>query len=146
MRGINKVILVGHLGRDPEVRYLEGGTSVANFSLATSDSYTNKNGERVDQTEWHNIVAWRKLAEIVEKYIKKGSFIYIEGKLRTRSWEDKEGNKKYTTEIVADNLVMLDKKGDTQDRPLTMEEHPQEEPKTPVDKPTEAEPTDDLPF
>jgi single-strand DNA-binding protein len=114
MRGINKVILVGHLGRDPEVRYLDGGTAVANFSIATSESYTNKQGERVDQTEWHNVVFWRGLAETAEKYLHKGSKIYVEGKLRTRSWDDKEGNKRYTTEIVGDNFVMLDKREDSE--------------------------------
>src|SRR3990172_7277245 len=99
MRGINKVILVGHVGKDPEVKYLEGGLVVANLRMATSESYTNKNGERIDQTEWHSVVLWRKLAEIAEKFVKKGSLIYIEGKLQTRSWEDKDGNKRYTTEI-----------------------------------------------
>lgn len=107
MAGINKVILVGNLGKDPEVRYLEGGTAVASFPLATTESYKDKSGNRVDSTEWHNIVLWRGLAEISEKYLRKGSQIYIEGKIRTRSWDDKEGNKRYTTEIVADNMTML---------------------------------------
>lgn len=109
MSGINKVILVGHLGKDPEVRHLEGGATVATFPLATSESYT-KDGKRVEQTEWHNIVLWRGLAEIAEKYLIKGKLVYIEGKIRTRSWDDKDGNKRYTTEIVADNLTMLGKK------------------------------------
>ncbi len=107
MAGINKVILVGNLGKDPEVRYLEGGTAVANFPLATSESYKDKNGNRVDQTEWHNVVVWRGLAEVAEKYLKKGNQIYVEGKIRTRSWDDKDGNKRYTTEIVADQMTML---------------------------------------
>jgi len=112
MAGVNRVILVGNLGKDPEVRYLEGGTAVANFPLATSESYKDKSGNRVDQTEWHNIVVWRGLAEIAEKYLKKGMQVFIEGKIRTRSWQDKEGNKRYTTEIIADNLTMLGKKED----------------------------------
>ncbi|MEZ5002113.1 MAG: single-stranded DNA-binding protein [Chitinophagales bacterium] len=110
MRGVNKVILIGHLGKDPEVRHLDGNNVVANFPIATSESYTTKEGNRVEQTEWHNIVLWRKLAEIAEKYIKKGSLVYIEGRLRTRSWDDKDGNKKYITEIVGTSMQMLDKK------------------------------------
>lgn len=112
MAGVNKVILVGHLGKDPEVRYLEGGTAVANFTLATSESYKDKNGNKVDQTEWHNVVVWRGLAQVAEKYLKKGQLVYVEGKLRSRSWDDKEGNKRYTTEIVADNMTMLGGKRD----------------------------------
>jgi single-strand DNA-binding protein len=109
---VNKVTLVGNVGNDPEVRHLEGGTPVANFSLATSETYKNREGERVTQTEWHNIVIWRGLAEVVEKYVRKGQLLYIDGKIRTRSWDDKDGNKRYTTEIVADNMQMLGKKGD----------------------------------
>ncbi len=109
---VNKVILIGNLGKDPEVRYLEGGVPVANFTLATSEKY-NKNGEKVTQTEWHNIVLWRGLAEVAEKYLKKGNQVYIEGKLRTRSWEDQTGNKRYTTEIVADTMTMLGGAKDT---------------------------------
>ena len=113
MAGINKVILVGNLGKDPEVRYLEGGTAVANFPIATSESFKDKNtGERKTITEWHNVVVWRGLAEIAEKYLKKGNQVYIEGKLKTRQWQDKEGNNRYTTEVVADNLQMLGKKDD----------------------------------
>ena len=89
MAGVNKVILVGNLGQDPEVRYLDSGVAVANFSLATTENYKNKQGERVSQTEWHNIVLWRGLAEVAEKYLKKGSSIYVEGKIRNRKWEDK---------------------------------------------------------
>lgn len=112
MAGVNKVILVGNLGKDPEVRYLENGTAVANFPIATSESYKDREGNRIDQTEWHNIVVWRKLAEIAENYLKKGSQIYLEGKLRTRSWDDQQGNKRYTTEVVADNFTMLGRKDD----------------------------------
>jgi len=107
MSGINKVILVGNLGKDPEVRHLEGGAVVAKFPLATSETYKTKDGQRVDQTEWHNIVMWRGLAESAEKYLHKGTLVYIEGKIRTRSWEDKEGHKRYATEIVADTMTML---------------------------------------
>ncbi|WP_316830678.1 single-stranded DNA-binding protein [Pedobacter aquatilis] len=111
MSGINKVILVGHLGKDPEVRHLDGGVTVASFPLATSETY-NKDGKRVEQTEWHNIVLWRGLAEVASKYLQKGKLVYIEGKLRTRSFEDKEKVKKYVTEIVAENFTMLGRKSD----------------------------------
>ena len=109
MSGINKVILVGHLGKDPEIRYLEGGVSVASFPLATSETY-NKDGKKVEQTEWHNIVLWRSLADVAAKYLQKGKLVYIEGKLRTRYFEDKEGVKKYTTEVVAENFTLLGRK------------------------------------
>ena len=111
---INKVILIGNLGKDPEVRYLENGVAVCNFSIATGETYKDKNsGEKVTHTEWHNIVLWRGLAEVAEKYLKKGAKIYIEGKLRTRSWQDQEGNTKYTTEILGDNMTMLGKAGES---------------------------------
>ena len=112
MAGVNKVILIGNLGKDPEVRYLDSGVAVANFSLATTENYKNKEGERISQTEWHNIVLWRGLAEVAEKWLKKGSPVYIEGKIRHRKWEDKEGNTRYTTEILGDNMTMLGKKDD----------------------------------
>ena len=110
MRGVNKVILVGHLGKDPEVRHLDGNNTVANFPLATSETYTTKDGKKVEQTEWHNVVLWKRLAEIAEQYVKKGSLVFIEGRLRTRSWDDKDGNKRYTTKIVASSMQMLDKR------------------------------------
>ena len=110
MAGVNKVILVGNLGKDPEVRHLDNGIAVANFSLATTESYTNKQGERVNQTEWHNIVLWRGLADVAEKYLKKGNSIYVEGKISTRKWEDKEGNTRYSTDIIADKMTMLGSK------------------------------------
>jgi len=114
MAGVNKVILVGNLGKDPEVRTLESGAKVASFSLATSESYKDRTtGERKDVTEWHNIVLWRGLAEIAESYLKKGSQIYIEGKIQTRSYDDKEGVTRYTTEIVGNNMTMLGGKGDS---------------------------------
>lgn len=113
MAGVNKVILLGNLGKDPEVRYLEGGTAVANFTLATSETYKDRtSGERKSITEWHNVVVWRGLAEIAEKYLKKGSQIYIEGKLRSRQWQDKDGQNRYTTEIVADTMQMVGKRDD----------------------------------
>jgi single-strand DNA-binding protein len=104
------VILIGNLGADPEVRHLQNGASVANFRIATSETYKDKTtGEKREQTEWHSIVAWRGLAEITEKYLRKGSKVYVEGKLRTRQWQDKDGNTKYTTEIHADEMTLLDR-------------------------------------
>ena len=114
MSGINKVILIGHLGKDPELRTLDGGVSVTSFPLATSETF-NKDGQRVEQTEWHNIVMWRGLADLASKFLQKGKLVYIEGKLRTRSFEDKEGIKKYTTEVVAENFTMLGRKSDFED-------------------------------
>ena len=110
MAGVNKVILLGNLGKDPEVKHLDNGIAVANFSLATTESYTNKQGERVNQTEWHNIVLWRGLADIADKYLKKGNSVYVEGKITTRKWEDKDGNTRYSTDIVADKMTMLGSK------------------------------------
>jgi len=107
MAGVNKVILVGNLGKDPEVRHLEGGTSVAHFTLATNESYKDKQGNRVERTEWHNISAWRGLAELAEKYLKKGSQIYVEGKLRTRQYQDKDQQTRYITEIIAEEISLL---------------------------------------
>ena len=107
---LNKVLLVGRLGNDPEVRYFENDSAVANFSIATTEVRKDKEGNRVETTEWHRIVAWRSLAKIVEQYVKKGSLVLIEGKIRSRSWDDRDGNKRYTTEIVADNLKMLDRR------------------------------------
>lgn len=112
MRGVNKVILIGNLGKDPDVQYLEGNIGVAKFSLATTESFKDRAGKTIAQTEWHTVVLWRGLAELAEKYLHKGSLVYIEGRLRTRSWEDKEGNKKFATEVVGDNLIMLDKRGE----------------------------------
>ena len=137
MAGVNKVILVGHLGKDPELRRLESGVAVATFSMATSESYKDKDGNRVDQTEWHNIVLWRGVAEVAEKYLKKGDQIYIEGKLKTRSWE-KDGVKRYTTEVVGDNMTMLGKKRDNAPPPPSVVEEPE--------APAKEGPEDDLPF
>ena len=104
---VNKVILIGNLGSDPEVRYLEGGSAVAKFSIATTESYTNKNGERVDNTEWHRIELWEGLAKVAEKYLKKGNQVYIEGRIRTDNWTDKEGQQRSGVTIRANSLTML---------------------------------------
>jgi len=151
---INKVILIGNLGKDPEIRHLESGVSVANFSIATSEVYKDrKTGEKVSQTEWHNIVLWRGLAEVAEKYLKKGDKIYIEGKLRTRSWQDQDGNNRYTTEVIADNLTMLGKNPDRQENINTEKNVTETKPSTPKAKEALTEDftgpdgnSDDLPF
>lgn len=110
MRGVNKVILVGNLGKDPDIQYLEGNIPVSKFPLATTENYKDKTGKLISQTEWHNIVLWRGLAELAQKYLHKSSLVYIEGHLKTRYWEDRDHNKKGVTEIIADNLIMLDKR------------------------------------
>lgn len=112
MRGVNKVTLIGNLGKNPELQMLEGNIAVVKFPLATTESHKDKTGKMLSQTEWHTVVLWRGLAELAEKYLHKGSLVYIEGRLRTRSWEDKDGHKKFATEIVGDNLIMLDKRND----------------------------------
>tara|TARA_B100001142_G_scaffold294712_1_gene315111 strand:+ start:437 stop:859 length:423 start_codon:yes stop_codon:yes gene_type:complete len=140
MAGVNKVILIGNLGKDPEVRHLDNGVAVANFSLATTESYTNKQGERVNQTEWHNIVLWRGLADVAEKYLKKGNSVYVEGKISTRKWEDKEGNTRYSTDIIADKMTMLGSKSDNSNT-STESRTSSTEP-----KPSEDSENDDLPF
>ncbi|MDE3143459.1 MAG: single-stranded DNA-binding protein [Bacteroidota bacterium] len=112
MRGVNRVMLIGNLGKDPHIDFLEGNIGVAKFPLATTETYKDRTGKLISQTEWHTVVLWRGLAELAQKYLHKGSLIYVEGRLRTRSWEDKEGNKKFATEVVGDNLIMLEKRGD----------------------------------
>ena len=145
MAGVNKVILVGNLGKDPEVRHLENGTAVANFPIATSESCKDREGNRIDQTEWHNVVVWRKLAEIAQSYLKKGSQIYLEGKLRTRSWDDQQGNKRYTTEVVADTFTMLGRRDDAQNNNQGGNYNtPASTPAAPQNNAVEEE--DDLPF
>ena len=109
---VNKVILVGNVGKDPETRYLDENTAITKFSMATSETYKNRNGERVSNTEWHNIVLWRGLAQVAEKYVKKGTQIYIEGRIKTRSYDDADGNKKYITEIVGDQMQLLGRRPD----------------------------------
>ncbi len=112
-RGVNKVILIGNLGKDPEVRYSPGGSAVANITLATSEGWKDKEGNTQEKTEWHRVVFFSRLAEIAGEYLKKGSKVYIEGKLQTRKWQDKEGQDRYTTEVVANEMQMLDSKGGT---------------------------------
>jgi single-strand DNA-binding protein len=115
-RSVNKVILIGNLGKDPEVKYTPSGAAVAKFSLATNERYKDKSGEWQDRTEWHNIVAWQRTAEIAGEYLKKGRTVYVEGRLQTRSWDDKEtGQKKYMTEIVVSDLVLLGGRGESSD-------------------------------
>tara|TARA_R110002050_G_scaffold300586_1_gene470653 strand:- start:27943 stop:28401 length:459 start_codon:yes stop_codon:yes gene_type:complete len=148
---VNKVILIGHLGNDPEIRALEGGVQLARISVATSESYMDKNtGQRISNTEWHRVVMWRGLAGVAEKYLKKGSLVYIEGKLKTRSWEDENKQTRYATEIVADNMTML---GGRNDKPVS-EGAPQSQPNPQPEvnaSPTggvdlSAQEEDDLPF
>ena len=124
MSGVNKWHGLGNLGNDPLLRTLESGKRVANFSLATSETYKTKEGERVEKTEWINIVLWSPLAEIAEKYLNKGSQVYIEGKLTTRSWDDKDGNKRYTTEVVGRDLTMLGSKNETKQEPSAVSTTP----------------------
>jgi len=151
MLGVNKVILVGRLGKDPDVRNLENGATVANFTMATSETYKDKTtGERKEITEWHNIVLWRGLADVAAKYLHKGDMVYIEGKLRTRSWE-KEGVTRYTTEIVGDNMTMLGNKphsGNQEYSSAPRSSATSDEAGTPSlrDKPPSESTTDDLPF
>jgi len=144
MAGVNRVILIGNLGKDPEIRNLESGAKVANFPLATTESFKNRNGERTEHTEWHNIVLWRGLAEVAERFLKKGNSIYVEGRLRTRSWDDQQGNKRYTTEVIADNMTMLGGRRDDGEG-IGRESS---EPEPPPPDPTEItdDVSDDLPF
>lgn len=135
---LNRVTLIGHVGVDPDVKHLESGVSVARFTLATNESYTDKSGKKVTNTEWHNIVVWRGLSEVVEKYVKKGDPLYVEGKLHHSTYEDKQGNKQYRTDIICDNLRMLGGK-DRKENQDTPQPAPQGNSNIP-------EPSDDLPF
>lgn len=147
---VNKVILIGNLGKDPEVRRLENGAVVANFSIATSETYVDRTtGERKDNTDWHNVVVWRGLAEVVEKYVKKGTKVYVEGKLKTRSWTDQQGATRYTTEVVADELTILTPRGEqgqSMNSAPTQAPYPTNEPQAPSPMNLEMDPNDDLPF
>ncbi len=136
---VNKVILVGRLGKDPEVRYSNNGNAITNFNLATSRVYKNKQGEKVDETEWHRCVSFGRTAEVCGEYLHKGSLIYVEGRLQTRDWEDKDGNKRWTTEIIIDNMKML---GSKNDRGGSSEESSG----NPFDKGPSDIPDDDVPF
>lgn len=156
MAGINKAILVGNLGKDPEMRYTPNGVPVCSFPMATSETYKDRNtGERITQTEWHNIVIWRGMAETAEKYLKKGSQVFIEGKIKTRSWEDQQGQKRYTTEIVADVMQLLDRpnQSTTSNGPdarmttnVPSESIQSEAVSSPVTPAEHSNPGDDLPF
>ena len=141
---VNKVMLIGRLGQDPELKYTPSNAAVVTLSLATNTAYKSQDGQTQESTEWHRVVAWRKLAEIISQYAKKGSRVYVEGKLSTRSWDDKDGNKRYTTEIVADQIQLLDSRGERdsaqQDKPPA-----QEEPSVDYSDPGSDE-SDDLPF
>jgi len=147
MNSVNKVILIGNVGKDPEVRYLEGNVPVCRFPLATSESYRNRSGENVTQTEWHNIVLWRGLAEIAQKFVKKGTPLYIEGRISTRSFDDRDGNKRYITEIVASNMILLGRRAD---QPVPDDGKPEPEPDTggptAPEGPSTQPSDDDLPF
>lgn len=150
MSGVNKVILIGNLGADPEVRHLENGVTVANFNLATTETFKDRTtGERREQTEWHRVVVWRGLADVVEKYVRKGSKVYVEGKLRTRKWE-KDGIDRYTTEIQVDNLTMLDRPATSGPAPAGVPFTGQAPAQTPAPQPepagTAPDEVDDLPF
>ena len=138
MATLNKVILLGNLGKDPEVKHFEGGTVKASFPLATSESYKDKNGNKVEQTEWHNVVVWRQGAEYAEKYLKKGNTVFVEGSIRTRSWEDSTNTKKYITEILADTVSFVSSNEKRADQAQT-ENQSQDVPQT---QPS----ADDLPF
>ena len=139
MAGLNKAMIIGHLGRDPEMRHTQSGTAVANFSVATSERFTDKSGEKQERTEWHNIVAWGKLAEICERYLVKGKQVYLEGRLQTRKWEDKNGNDRYTTEIVANQMQMLGSGGQK-------EQNAGDQNNAPTQSNVGSDDVDDLPF
>jgi single-strand DNA-binding protein len=148
MSSLNKVMLIGRLGRDPEVRHTPEGTAVASFSLATSEFWTDKNGTRQERTEWHNIVAWNKLAELSRRYLAKGRQVYVEGRIRTRDWDDKEGNKRRTTEIIATQILFMGSRADqaevspVQAAPVQRGAQPVEETSQEIPEITD----DDIPF
>lgn len=147
MAGVNKVIILGNLGMDPEVRTLESGAKLARLRIATSESYTNKDGQKVENTEWHSVTVWRQLADIAEKYLAKGRQVYIEGKLQTRSWKDPEGNDRYATEIVGERLQLIGGRPDSNE-PRNQSDSQTSAPKSQnQDTPeTSGEAPDDLPF
>ena len=147
---VNRVFLIGNVGKDPEVRQADGGLKVSSFTLATTERYKAKDGSYKDNTEWHNIVAWRGTAEVVEKFVKKGTPLYVEGRIRTRSWDDQQGNKRYITEIIADNVQLLGKKEDSQPAQQVqpkpqVQQRPQVQRTTAMPYPT-VEDDGDLPF
>lgn len=140
MASVNKVILIGNLGKDPDFRVTPGGQPVASFSIATTEKWNDKSGNKQERTEWHNIVLWSRLAEIANQYLRKGSPVYIEGRLQTRSWEDRDGNRRYTTEVVGNALQMLGRRGNDGDP------GPSEAPAPAPAEPRGDEVSDDLPF
>ena len=148
MVGVNKVILIGNLGKDPELRYTPNSTAVASFPLATTERFTDKNGQRQERTEWHNIVAWSKLGELANQYLKKGRSAYIEGRISTRSWDDRDGNKKYKTEIVANQIQFLSGTQRGGEEPPAETEAPYESnmQPSPAAQTTDGGVDDDLPF
>lgn len=145
MRGVNRVMLIGNLGKDPDIQFLEGNIGVAKFPLATTETFKDRSGKLVSQTEWHTVVLWRGLAELAQKYLHKGSLVYIEGRLRTRSWEDKDGNRKFATEVVGDNLIMLDKRNEGGHHHGSLPQEGGIEGLSSTDAPM-PEPTPDIPF
>ena len=140
------MMLIGNLGKDPDVQFLDGNIAVAKFSLATTETFKDRAGKLISQTEWHTVVLWRGLAELAQKYLHKGSLVYIEGRLRTRSWEDKEGNKKFATEVVGDNLIMLDKRTDGNPHTPLHHQEGMEGLGNSDTPPSVGEPSEDLPF
>ena len=159
---LNKVLLIGNVGKDPEIRHLQGGASVATITLATSERYKDRNGESREITEWHTVIAWRQLADLAENYIRKGSQIYVEGRIRSRSWDDQNGQKRYVTEIQADVIQLLGRRGDNAgasqpqapqnyggyNAPAQPQQHAPAQPTTPIVSPDDLndDGTDDLPF
>ena len=149
---LNKVILIGNLGADPEIKEMPDGTKMAKFSIATSEKYTNKSGEKITNTDWHNIVLWRGIAEIAEKYLNKGDSVCIEGKLKTRSWEDENGNKRYATDVQGDSMTMLGSRRDNESASMGYNPPPENySSETKSDEPTTLgnqsnNSIDDLPF
>ena len=149
MRGLNRVMLIGNLGKDPDVQYLEGNISMAKFPLATTEMFKERSGKMGTQTEWHNIILWRGLADLAQKFLHKGSLIYLEGRLRTRSWDDREGHRKFVTEIMADNFIMLDRRTDAHAQNPSAGNavtHENESSYTEEVPPPQDEPTGGLPF
>ena len=156
---LNKVLLIGNVGKDPEIRHLQGGASVATITLATSERYKDRNGESREITEWHTVIAWRQLADLAENYIRKGSQIYVEGRIRSRSWDDQNGQKRYVTEIQADAIQLLGRRGDNAAAPAQPQQpqnyggysapaQPQPQQTPPIVNPADLtdDGTDDLPF
>tara|TARA_B100000029_G_scaffold516824_1_gene635318 strand:- start:30229 stop:30669 length:441 start_codon:yes stop_codon:yes gene_type:complete len=146
MASINKVILIGNLGADPEIKYTSSGRAVVNFSMATTRQWNTQDGERREETEWHRIVAFSKLAEICGQYLKKGSSVFVEGRLQTRSWEDQSGMKRYTTEIVANDMKMLGSRQQREQESDMLESSGRSSDTAPADLPSSPEADDDLPF